>query len=471
MFNEYELLKDADRLTDIGKGEDAVKVLRRLQEGATEDFLMKEGAKVAELFGAAFGIKGDAPKAAAAYLDAANKDRFLRAQRGHISSYLFILHYLENIETNALYGELANYEKLFCDFETLTTKKFIHQKIRVGYLLPTLKKSSLSNFVAPMFTKFNQDKFEVYVYTFKDTADTFANEVKKSVNSLKLLDSADLFNDAKTIAEDEIDILVDLSAHGSGGDTLSILAYRPAKVQIVGIGWPSVLNLSFVDYVLADDFLIDDFFSDKPLILPQALVFRPDKTMLKSSASHKENNDLVTFGVFNNFMKITDEALCLWKEILMELSNARLYLKDSCIYEERIGYMEDRLRKIGISEKTTVKIADENYLDDLKNIDIILDTFPYTGGFMTAAAVTLGVPVITLAGERFSSKFSADILRIANLDEFITYDKYEYKLKALKLAKNPYKDFDVKNRALKSGLFDEEFYMKNLETAYEKLLQ
>ena len=154
-----ELIEDANGLIDKGKARDAVKILRELKKRS--DF--NNNARIAELFGAAYSISGDAEKAAAAYLDAAHNDRFLRAQRGHIASYLFLLHYLQDIETAALYRELANFENLFNDVSAFPKKIFNHNKIRIGYLLPIAKKSSLSNFAIALFTKFNRDKFKIYV--------------------------------------------------------------------------------------------------------------------------------------------------------------------------------------------------------------------------------------------------------------------------------------------------------------------
>lgn len=469
----YDLLQKADILTDIGKATEAVEILREIENAADAEFLDREGAKIAELFGAAFAILGDAEKAAAAYLDAAQKDKILRVQRGHISSYLFILHYLPNINTDDLYKELLNFESLFADTEKFAPVKYNHSKIKVGYLLPTSIKSSLLNFVLPLFTKFNSDEFEVYVYTFSDKSDEFTLKIKTSVDFFKLIDISSYYDATKTIREDEIDILFDLTGHGAGGDTLSILAYHPAPVQIVGIGWPSVCNLSFVDYVLTDDFLLDYKMQDKPLILNNALCFVPDNEMIKLPQKVKSQDSPISFGVFNNFMKITDEAIALWKEILESVPGSTLTLQDTTIYGERIDFMKNRLEKLGLTENVTIKIASENYLEDILDMDIILDTFPYTGGFMTATALTLGRPVVTLKGERFSQKFSADIINSTGIKELIAYNKEEYKDVAVKLAAivktvAGFNDI-MRQRVLKSELLDATFYIKHLEKAYKRI--
>lgn len=465
-----KLLKQADNLIDNGKSEDALKILRKI------DNSKNYGAKIAELYGAAFTILGDAPKAAAAYFDAAKKDEFLRAQRGHIANYIFLLHYLQNINTYDLYNEMANFESLFGDIKPFPANKYNHKKIKIGYLLANPQKSSLSNFIRPFFTNYDKNNFEVYVYAFGEKFDDFTAEIKQYVDLFKILDFSSYYDTAKIIKDDETDILLDFTGYGLGGDTLSVLAYRPAPLQIIGIGWPGITELSFVDYVLSDIFLTDEIMRDKALIIPNALCFSPDESQFHDSTCARKNYQNLSLGVFNNFMKITDEALLLWMDILKSLPNATLTLQDCTIYEERIKFMQNRLNKLGFqefNEKITIKTASENYFLDILNTNIILDTFPYTGGFMTATAITLGRPVITLAGNRFSSKFSADILRTANLEEFIAYNKNEYKKYVISIArdiKNQEYYKKVKKRVFESELLNKASYMQNFETTLKRIV-
>ncbi|MBP3723109.1 MAG: hypothetical protein J6I62_07665, partial [Selenomonadaceae bacterium] len=366
----YELLKKADKLTDIGKGKDALEILRKIEDEADYDFLDENGAQIAELLGAAYTIAGNATKAMTAYLAAAGKDEYLRAQRGHLASGFFIMHYLSNIKTEELYGYLSNFEKFFGDIEKFPDVKYSHKKLKIGYLLPKTTKSSLSNFIAPMLTKYNRDEFETCIYAFDEKSDDFTKEIRENSAAYKILEISSYYDAAKIIRDDEIDILTDFTAHGAGADTLSLLAYRPASVQIVGVGFPSVTNLSFVDYVFADDFLTDDKMKDTPLTLKNALCFRPDGNMLKNLRKKKSAN--ITFGVFNNFMKITDDMLLSWKEIIENLPNATLTLQDATIYNERAEYMQSRLKKLNFTERVHVKIASENYLSDMADTDIML---------------------------------------------------------------------------------------------------
>ncbi|MBR3623478.1 MAG: hypothetical protein IKN43_09060, partial [Selenomonadaceae bacterium] len=173
------VLEKAEKQIDDGECDEAIAVLRKAE--SYDEIMTNEGFKIAELFGGAFKVMGDAKRAAAAYFDAAMKDRFLRAQRWHLSSYIFILHYLQDINTKELYDKLTAYENLFADVEKFSPRNFAHDKIRIGYLLPYAKKSSLKNFIRPLFTKYNRDDFEVYVYTFSTDGDEFTDEIVANV--------------------------------------------------------------------------------------------------------------------------------------------------------------------------------------------------------------------------------------------------------------------------------------------------
>ena len=459
------LFEKAEELIDKGKAKEALVLLNELVED--DEVKKNKGAQIAETFGRAFRIMGDAKRAAAAYLDAAFKDKYLRSQRWHLSSYFFLLHYLQDIDTAALYGELASYEKLFADVEKFPPRNFSRDKIRIAYLLPYVKKSSLSDFVIPLFTMYNKNKFEVYIYTFSNEKDEFTKKLELNADVLKILSEESPKEAAETIYSDEIDILFDLAGHSEGGITLSLMAYRPAKVQICGIGWPSVLNLSFVDYILTDEILTDNLMKDNPLTLPNALCFSPNEKICRMKKTPHNIGSSIKLGVFNNFMKITDEMLLVWKEIAESLSGATLILQDTAAYPARVEFMKARLKNLEFASKVEVLTASPDYLKNMVETDIVLDTFPYTGGNMTATALTIGTPVITLKGDRYGSRFSASILSATDCEEFIAADKKDYKTKVLELAKNEIylRDLhlNLRKRVEKSRFFDTERYMENLE--------
>ena len=65
-------------------------------------------------------------------------------------------------------------------------------------------------------------------------------------------------------------------------------------------------------------------------------------------------------------------------------------------------------------------------MDDYNKIDVALDTFPRTGGVTTADALWMGVPVITMEGQRYIERQGASILNAIGQDELITTSPEEY---------------------------------------------
>ena len=67
-------------------------------------------------------------------------------------------------------------------------------------------------------------------------------------------------------------------------------------------------------------------------------------------------------------------------------------------------------------------------------IDIALDPFPSNGGTTSMDTLWMGVPFVTLAGQRFSSRMGVTILTNAGLSELIAADEDQYVEIAVALA-------------------------------------
>ena len=67
-------------------------------------------------------------------------------------------------------------------------------------------------------------------------------------------------------------------------------------------------------------------------------------------------------------------------------------------------------------------------------VDICLDTFPYHGTTTTCEALWMGVPVITLAGDRHASRVGVSLLSNTGLPELVAQTEGEYIEIAVKLS-------------------------------------
>jgi len=138
------------------------------------------------------------------------------------------------------------------------------------------------------------------------------------------------------------------------------------------------------------------------------------------------------FGVFNNPAKITPFIVGLWSQLLRMVPSARIMFKygntmmDPSIRERvrvlfaAAGINEERLEFRGISASRA------DHLGRLGEVDVALDTFPFTGATTTFECLWMGVPVVTLAGTTFIQRAACSILAGAGLNELIAADPAEY---------------------------------------------
>ena len=394
--------------------------------------------RVHELIGAAFYNLADPDGAAQAYFNAAQCDRYLRAQRQHYSNYLFNLHYLPHVDPADLAAEHFIYAELFRDVEPINPSRRRHKKIAVGYLAPHFHEGAALRFYEPLIKLYDRQKFTVQCFTPSDEEE---------------------------IAAAGLDILFDLGGHSEGGVTLPIMARRLAPIQITGLGWIDTTGLKAIDYILTDEFLTptgdEKFFTEKFWKVPHALVFSPTEKMRPSARSRR---DRIVFGCFNNFMKITDEYLECAAEILDRVPNSRMIFQDTTRLESRRRRMIERAENFLSSDRIEVRLGRDDYLDDYADVDIMLDTFPYNGGAMTATALCMNVPVVSIAGDRYGARFGADILRAAGLDELIVEDKKNFIERAIDLSNEI--PIDVIDRLKDSALLDTRRFVRAIEEKF-----
>jgi predicted O-linked N-acetylglucosamine transferase (SPINDLY family) len=156
----------------------------------------------------------------------------------------------------------------------------------------------------------------------------------------------------------------------------------------------------------------------------------------------------VTFGSFNNFLKVTDETLSVWSKILAQVPASRLFIKsvyldDSEVRKnvlERItaaGIAEDRVETSGFFAAT------QDHLSAYNRVDVALDTFPYNGTATTCEALWMGVPVVSLVGDRHAARVGLSLLTAIDHAEWAAENEDAYIEKAVSLAQD---------RALRSKL-------------------
>ncbi|MBO4780016.1 MAG: hypothetical protein J5497_05205, partial [Selenomonadaceae bacterium] len=404
-----------------------------------------------------------------------------KIRREEYSNLLFNMHDL-NFTREELVREVCGFNELLTNIPRLTHNRkrhARHKKIRVGYISPDVRFHVVAFFSSHFFTNYDQTRFEVYIYA-NNVADNVTKQFAAAVDNFCDIIDMTAAEVAKRIFDDEIDILVDLAGH-TANNSLDVLAYKPAPIQISGIGYFDTTGLNTVDYFLADKFtdpegLNEKFFTEKILRLQHShfcYTWHDFPHMVAPAPCSK--NGYITFGSFNNFGKVTDEMLRLWAKILDGVPNSRLYLK-AAIFQEGYGgdFARERIKAAGIDlDRVTCEPSAVEYVKCYENVDIALDTFPYPGGGTTCDALYMGVPVITLVGERHNSRFGYSLLANMGLDELCAFSADEYLQKAIELANDRERlreyHLTIRRKMELSPVMNDAVYMGELEQAYEKI--
>lgn len=414
------------------------------------------------------------------------------------SNFLFDAHYLfmapeEYLRVHLGFGSLFVGRNEFKPSRLFKHKKFVHRrhkKLRIGYLSPDLRHHVVLLFIWAMLTHYDREQFEVYCFSLSPVEDKYSEYIKEQVDGWCNVSGTEARKGAKAVYDREIDILVELAGHSSHNG-MAVMAYKPAPVQVCGIGYFATTGLKMMDYFFADSYLMgradpldevqvadSDYFVESLLVLPHShFCYVPLKDMPKTQGAPCRKNGYITFGSFNNLAKVNDVVLAVWVELLRRVPGSRLFLKGSLFDEpEGIRLFTEKMVALGIAaERFELRGFSLPYLTEYYEMDIALDTFPYPGGGTTCDALYMGVPVITLGDGSHGGNFGISLLKNIGLDFCCAYSHEEYVEKAVLLAG----DFELldalhlglRNMMGASPVMNKQLYMQELEEGYRKIWQ
>ncbi len=330
------------------------------------------------------------------------------------------------------------------DLKDIDYKK--NNKIKIGFVSPDfVVNHSVTYFVKNTIKKLDKNIFEVFVYQIGESS--FLKE-----SSQELKDNSDFWFDLTKISNqeiinkiqyDKIEILFDVMGL-TGAKKIEIFNNRICPLQISWLAFCNTVGFDDIDCLVADKNLIyeeeEKYYSEKILKLPDVWNCHSGFSFKRVKPDLPFNkNKFITFGSFNNFLKISDEVVRTWSKILMKVKNSKLILKSSFSYQTK--NIISKFKKYGV-EKQLEFFDRQNYSeveDHLRlynNVDIGLDTFPYNGVTTTFEALWAGVPVLVMKGYNFNSRCGESIMKNGNLEHFIGKNEEDYIEKAVNLASN-----------------------------------
>jgi FkbM family methyltransferase len=331
------------------------------------------------------------------------------------------------------------------------------QRLRVGYVSGDLRMHSVGFFMEPLLESHDRSRVEVFCYATNAVADPKTLRLRALADAWREVHalSDDEFRDQ--IARDGIDVLVDLSGHTAEG-RITVFALRPAPVQVSYLGYPNTTGLPTIGYRFTDAVadppgIADAQFCERLVRLPGGfLCYRPEPDPPPVAAAPLLGKGHVTFGSFNVLSKVSEATLSLWAGVLRRVPGSRLMLKTRGLADEEARRLIlESLARHGVDAgRVRMLPPDAEHAEHLAryaDMDIALDTTPYNGTTTTCEAMWMGVPVVTLRGDRHSARVGASLLHRVGLDELVAESPAEYVEKAVALAAD-----DARLAALRGGL-------------------
>jgi predicted O-linked N-acetylglucosamine transferase (SPINDLY family)/SAM-dependent methyltransferase len=356
-----------------------------------------------------------------------------------------------------------------------------HSRLRIGYLSSDFCSHAVSILTAELYELHDRSKVEVYAFSWsREDGSPLRARVVKAMDHYIRIDAMTDEQAARTIRAHEIDILVDL--HGlTLGARPNILAYRPAPVQMTYLGFPGSTGLPGIDYVVADEFLITPemaaHFSEQPLYMPDAFQINDRQRPIAPTptrASVSLPDDAFVFCSFNNNFKFTADVFATWMNILRRVPNSVLWLVAD--YPEVRDNLWRYAEEAGIDRQRLIfntRAVPAEYLARYQLADLFLDTYPFNAGTTASDALWAGLPLITCAGQTFSSRMAGSLLRAVDLPQLITYNFADYEELAVALAADPARIAAMKRQLAANRvtcpLFDSPRFVRHFEAALQRV--
>jgi protein O-GlcNAc transferase len=352
-------------------------------------------------------------------------------------------------------------------------------RLRIAYLSPDFRDHAVGHLVGPVLAGHDRRRFEVQAYGW-GPADGGTTRERLAAFCDRFHAVDDLTDEAllARLREDRIDIAVDLAGY-TAHNRAALFAARVAPVQVGWLGYPGTTGGRFVDYLIADEFIIprdhEAHFTERIVRLPHGYLAYDPTSPVAAPLSRTEYGlpaDAVVLACLGQTRKINPLVFDRWMAVLREQPAAVLWLAGA--YPPAVANLRREAEARGVAAERLIfaqyAASRAEYLARYRVVDLTLDTFPYGSHTTAADALSAGCPIVAVAGETFASRVSGSVLRAAGLPELVTGSLEEYRALVLDLARDAARREGLRARmaALRatSPLFDPGRFVHALEQGY-----
>jgi predicted O-linked N-acetylglucosamine transferase (SPINDLY family) len=370
------------------------------------------------------------------------------------------IHYNKALQINDLYPNKTSY---------IFHKN--HKKIRIGYISGDFLNHAVSNFILPILKNHDREHFDIFIfYNQKNIWEKYSdlNLYTYSIYNLSTEEAADLVNSF------EIDILFDLNGY-TENNRLDIFSLNPTPIQISYLGYPNTTGMKSIQYRITDNIADNSNslqkYSEKLIKMPKCFLLYDSINQVIPVVPRK-TKDTIILGSINNEKKNSKQLLETWKTILELCPNTKLLIK-LIAYDDLVERQQFYMNKLNVSKDRLImitKVDNNGYNKLFSMVDIVLDTFPYSGTTTTCNALYNSIPVVTMYHKDYHvHNVSSSLLINAGLDELVCDDRNQYINLVKYLTKNPVKIDEYKKTV--GEKFKKSMNVHEFMVSYENILK
>jgi predicted O-linked N-acetylglucosamine transferase (SPINDLY family) len=397
-------------------------------------------------------------------------------------NFLSLLHYDVTRTREQVYASHCLWGRRFAPAVGLKAFTRRDGKLRIGYLSPDFLGHPVGQLIEPVIAGHDRGRFEVFLYSDTDASDALTERLRAVPDVvwrdvLKLSDVAV----AERIRGDGIDILVELAGHLIG-NRLPMFALRAAPVQVSYLGYPGSTGLAAIDHAISDANFdppdeANDWYAENLVRLDRpAFCYTPPADAPEIAAAPSPRP--FRFGAFNTLQKLNDEVIRVWARILVDVPDSVLVMQAKGLDDELLRQsLGERFSRHGVGAgriefHSFGSLREHQAL--VSGTHLCLDPWPWNGHMTTLNCLWMGVPVLSMAGDRRATRMGKCILPAVGLDDFVADSSAAYI--ALALAKAAATDElqvlrgSLRQRLLDSPMTDADGLVAALEAAYFKML-
>ena len=403
--------------------------------------------------------------------------------------YLFFSSYFKDFERKK-YFDLALKLRHFLlnkninsKFEYKVKEKLEENPLKIGFVANCFREHAVTfQILGVLNYLYNEKEVKLYAYNNNCYSDLFTEKLKKNFHFWRDIHTYNNQDALRLIREDNLDILIDSEGH-SGGTRHELFINRAAPIQITWCGFLDSVGFPEMDYMIADPYVItkeqEKNYSEKIIYMPN--VWSTLDTSLINLPPNKItdqiNQKFILFGSPASPLKINNKVLLLWAMILNKTQNTKIIFsnisyKDLDIKNSILSFLSNQQ----IDEQRIIfKIpgSRDEFLKNLAEFDIVLDTFPYSGGTNNLESAWLEIPVLTMEGNNFLSRCGSSVNMNLGMKDWIAKNNDEYIEKAVLFSSNKkiLSDYKKKlaNEKSANKIFNNRLFAKDLLNIFKDL--